>query len=105
MSATPTLLTEARPRVQEMSTDRSARAGVIERRGFDWGILTRIAAPVVATVTALTMISRSSVLMAPVIFIAAFVVLDIVALSLGHDSRDGLDWRRRHVDRLAPHHR
>lgn len=97
----PLLLTEARTRVRETSIDKGSAADAVVSRGFDLEILTRIAAPVVAGLAVVVVMSRSLSVMALVIFVAAFIVLDVAALTMGHDSRDGLDWRRGHVDRVV----
>ncbi|MGH2809191.1 MAG: hypothetical protein ACRDKT_18145 [Actinomycetota bacterium] len=58
-------------------------------------VIKRVAFPIVAALTVLAAVaSLSTSWAALVILVAALAVLDVAALTVGHDSRDGLDWRR-----------
>ncbi|MGH2753988.1 MAG: hypothetical protein ACRDLB_06095 [Actinomycetota bacterium] len=58
-------------------------------------VIKRIAFPIVAALAVLAAVaSLSTSWAALVLFVAALVVLDVAALTVGLDSRDGLDWRR-----------
>ena len=101
-TTTPMLLTEPRRRVSETaSTPSSARATTVSP-SFDRTIVTRILVPLLAALAVVAVIARSSAAAGLAMFVAAWVVLDIAALTVGHDSRDGLDWRRGNLDRWSP---
>lgn len=101
-TTTPMLLTEPQRRVSTAPSPRSTARDTVVSPSFDRTIVTRILVPLLAALAVVAVIARSSAAAGLVIFVAAWVVLDIAALTVGHDSRDGLDWRRGNLDRWSP---
>lgn len=62
-------------------------------------VITRIVAPTVAAVAAITLLAHASGVTALVVFLAAWVALDVAALTLGEDSREGWQWTSPHAPR------
>lgn len=92
-ATTPILLTERQRRVGETPLARSNVRDTAVSSSFDRTVVTRILVPLLAALAVVAVISRSSATAGLLIFVAAWIVLDIAALTVGHDSRDGLDWR------------
>ena len=77
------------------SPHQARRAGALDVvRSSDRGCVISLALPIVLMLTLFATVSSLGAIPSALMLLAALIALDVAALTAGHDSRDGLDWRR-----------
>ena len=76
------------------SSPHQARRALDVVRSSDRGRVISLALPIVLLLTLFATVSSLGAVPSALMLLTALIALDVAALTVGHDSRDGLDWRR-----------